>query len=65
MFNIGTVIIVCIILILMTVVLWPRKIRPCPEMDTCTMAKRVGGFPKCREFWGMKCTTYYPEEFFK
>lgn len=66
MFNTGAVIIVYIIIIvLLAILLWPKKIRLCQEMDTCTMARMVGGFQKCREFWGMKCTTCYPEEFFK
>ena len=59
------IVLIIVIIICLIALFYPVKIRPCPEKDTCTMAKRVGGFPNCREFWGRKCTTYYPEEFFK
>lgn len=41
MFDVGTAIILCIIIILAVMLLWPGNIILRPEIDICTMAKRV------------------------
>lgn len=41
MTNIVAVIIFCVIVLLLVILFWPGKMRPCPEMNVCTMVKRV------------------------